>query len=310
MIINRCVPLGIMVACLTALDLHAARLGDPAAPLSIKEWIKGKATDVKDGKNIYVVEFWATWCGPCRVSIPHLTEVQARFKDKGVVVVGISDETAEKVKPFVQGQGAKMDYIVAIDDERKTSRAYMEAFNQNGIPHAFIVSKEGRVVWHGHPMDGMDKALEAIVAGRYDLEAAVKRDALREQLEKYREVSRENEAQARELGRKVLDSIGDSPEALCDFAFAVVTDMRAKQRDFALADLALDRAEKAAGGKTHRALSIRGISRFENGQPEEGMRLVREALQLSTDQADKERYENYLRIMEQRKAQLQAVPAR
>src|SRR5436189_5204296 len=97
---------------LTAFPLLAARLGDPAAALTIKDWVKGKAVDVKDGKNIYVVEFWATWCGPCKVSIPHLTEMQAKFKDKGVVFVGISDEPLATVKPFVEKMAEKMDYTV------------------------------------------------------------------------------------------------------------------------------------------------------------------------------------------------------
>jgi thiol-disulfide isomerase/thioredoxin len=300
--------MGAALACFLGFDLPAAKIGDPAAPLAIKEWIKGKPVDVKDGKNVYVVEFWATWCGPCRVSIPHLTEVQKKLKDKGVVVVGISDETADKVKPFVETQGEKMDYVVALDDERKTSKAYMQAFNQNGIPHAFIVSKEGKVVWHGHPMDGMDKVLDEIIAGKYDLQAALKKDALREQMDEYRRLSHEDEGKARELGRKTLDAIGNNADALCDFAFAVVTDMAAKKRDFALADEALDQAEKAAGGKSHRALSIRGISRFENGKPDAGMDLVREALKLAQYPADKGRYENYLKIMEQRKASLNAKP--
>lgn len=141
----------------------AAKVGDPAAPLAVKEWVKGKSVDVKDGKNVYVVEFWATWCPPCRTSIPHLTEIQKKFKDKGVVVIGVSTEKLDTVKKFVEKQGDNMNYTVAIDDGGKTSKGYMTAYNQNGIPHAFIVGKDGNVVWHGHPMSGLDKAIEKIV---------------------------------------------------------------------------------------------------------------------------------------------------
>jgi thiol-disulfide isomerase/thioredoxin len=163
----------LVLAFLAALPLAAAELGGPAPKLDISEWIKGQPVTLAEGKgtNIYVVEFWATWCPPCRTSIPHLTELQKKFKSKGVVIIGISDEKADVVKKFVEKQGDKMDYVVAIDGG-KTSEGYMEAFGVNGIPHAFIVDKEGRIVWHGHPMSGLDEALAQVAAGTYDLEAA------------------------------------------------------------------------------------------------------------------------------------------
>ena len=156
-----------------ATGLHAAELGDAAKPLDIKEWVKGNAVTLAEGKGktIYVVEFWATWCPPCRTSIPHLTELQKKFKDKGVVFIGVTDEKSDVVKKFVEKMGDKMAYTVAID-AGKTSAGYMEAFGIGGIPHAFIVDKEGKIVWQGHPMDNLDKALDEIVAGKYDLNAA------------------------------------------------------------------------------------------------------------------------------------------
>jgi thiol-disulfide isomerase/thioredoxin len=142
-----------------------AERGDPAAALKINQWIKGGPVDPTDGKNIYVVEFWATWCPPCRVSIPHLTALQKRFKDKGVLFVGISDEPPTTVKPFVTKMADKMDYTIACDDDRQTFAAYMRAYRHDGIPTAFIVDKNGKVLWDGHPMAGLDKAIEAVLAG-------------------------------------------------------------------------------------------------------------------------------------------------
>jgi thiol-disulfide isomerase/thioredoxin len=143
---------------------NRAKLGDPAAPLAVKEWVKGGPVNVNDGKAIYVVEFWATWCGPCKVSIPHLSALQREYKDKGVVVVGVSDEVPDTVKPFVTKMGAQMDYAVACDDSEGTTTGYMEAYGINTIPTAFVVNKEGRVVWRGHPMMGLDKAVADLVA--------------------------------------------------------------------------------------------------------------------------------------------------
>jgi thiol-disulfide isomerase/thioredoxin len=153
---------------LAALQVSAAELGMPAPALNVTEWVKGKAVDLNEGKgkNIYVVEFWATWCPPCRASIPHLTELQKKFKDKGVIVIGVSDETVAEVKPFVTKMGTKMEYTVAVDKNDKTSAAYMGAFGVGGIPHAFVVDKTGAIVWHGHPMGGLDKAIEAVLEGK------------------------------------------------------------------------------------------------------------------------------------------------
>jgi thiol-disulfide isomerase/thioredoxin len=142
----------------------AAQIGDPAPALSISAWIKGeevKLDEVK-GKKIVVVEFWATWCGPCRSSIPHLTALQKKFADRGVVFVGVSSEDAAKVRPFVDQMGDKMDYIVATDNNNQTSDAFIKAYGQSGIPCAFIVDREGRVAWVGHPMGDLEKNLEKL----------------------------------------------------------------------------------------------------------------------------------------------------
>ena len=141
-----------------------AKLRDPASPLVIKEWAQGGPVDVKDGKNLYVVEFWATWCGPCRQSIPHLNELQKKLKNKGVVVVGVSDEAPDTVKPFVKKMGVQMEYAVACDDARQTYANYMDAYGYNGIPTAFVVGKDGRVIWHGHPMVGLDQVLNRFLS--------------------------------------------------------------------------------------------------------------------------------------------------
>lgn len=165
----------------------AAQLGDPAAPLKIRQWVKGDPVDLATvkGKKIVVVEFWATWCPPCRTSIPHLTELQKKFKDKDVLFVGISDEAASVVEPFVKKMGDQMDYLVAIDDERSTSKGYMEAYGQRGIPTAFVVDKAGNVVWVGHPMGQLEETLQMIVAGNYDMQRAQRRGEAMELVQQF-----------------------------------------------------------------------------------------------------------------------------
>ena len=186
---------------------RATELGDTAPPLKIAEWVKGKPVDLAagKGKQVFVVEFWATWCGPCRASIPHLTELQKKFKDKEVVFIGVSDETPAKIKPFVATMGEKMDYTVAADQGGETGAAYMGAFGVNGIPHAFVIDKDGQLAWHGHPMAGLDQVLEQLLAGKLDLGVLKKRKLAQQKLELYlgRVGSGQDDVQTAQLGQEL-----------------------------------------------------------------------------------------------------------
>ncbi len=283
----------------------AARLGDPAAKLTIKDWVKGQPVDVTDGKHIYVVEFWATWCGPCKVSIPHLTEMQAKFKDKGVVFVGISDEAADTVKPFVEKMAEKMAYTVACDDERKSNEGYMAAFDQNGIPTAFVVGKDKKILWLGHPMSDLESTLESVIKGTYNLADAIKKDEARAELAEYTKLSSAGDAKAGALGQKILKNLPNEVDALSDFAFGIVANSQNKNRDFALANAALDRADKAAGGKTAKVLGTRAIALFESGKQAEGLAMAKEAVSACKEPEKLPMYKNFVRVME---ARLQPKP--
>ena len=142
----------------------ALTIGDPAPSIEV-EVLKGEAVDIAAGRgeHVYVIEFWATWCPPCLKSAPHLSKLQAKLGDKGLKVIGISDEDKETVEPFIQDLGTKMDYTVAIDPSRRSHRRYMQPFGLTGIPHAFVVSKAGDLVWHGHPMDPFLEHLLAVL---------------------------------------------------------------------------------------------------------------------------------------------------
>ncbi|MBI4556058.1 MAG: TlpA family protein disulfide reductase [Candidatus Hydrogenedentes bacterium] len=146
-------------------SILGARLGDPAQKLQIKEWVKNGPVELEagKGKNIFVVEFWATWCPPCRRSIPHLTELQQKYRDKDVVIVGVSMEEPSDVKPFVEKMGDKMNYAVAIDDAYKTYAGYMEAYGAPGIPWAFVVDKRGNLVWQGSPLDDLESVIKKVI---------------------------------------------------------------------------------------------------------------------------------------------------
>lgn len=156
-----------------AQDTATLKPGLPAPKPEIEHWVKGKAPEFFTPGTVYVVEFWATWCGPCRASMPHLTELQKEHPE--IVIVGISDEPLEKVEPFINSEAwaEKTGYRITTDPDRSVHTDYMKAAGQNGIPTAFIVGKDGIVEWIGHPMQ-MDAPLEQVIAGTFDREAAAK----------------------------------------------------------------------------------------------------------------------------------------
>jgi thiol-disulfide isomerase/thioredoxin len=162
------------------------KLGSRAPAIKVARWIKGvPLTEFAPGK-VYVVEFWATWCVPCKTSIPHLTELAKKYEGKATFT-GISafeeqnlkDESyIAKVEKFVEDYGPRMDYNVAVDGKDGwMGTTWMKASEQPGIPTAFVIDQKGAIAWIGHPMAGLDEAVGQIVSGTYDINAEVAKRA-------------------------------------------------------------------------------------------------------------------------------------
>jgi thiol-disulfide isomerase/thioredoxin len=119
-----------------------SNIGKDLPPLSI-ESIANPLPAVA-GKPM-IVEFWATWCGPCRQTIPHLNKLYSTYKSKGLLVVGITKESPTVVQNFMKE--IPMTYSVA----RDASGSLSSGFGIKGIPHALLVDSRGIIVWEGHP---------------------------------------------------------------------------------------------------------------------------------------------------------------
>jgi thiol-disulfide isomerase/thioredoxin len=142
------------VSCFGSLKEGGASNVGKTVPAAQLDFVANKADTA--GKP-YILEFWATWCGPCRQSIPHLNQVYAKFKDRGLLIVGVSDEEPALVKEFMKK--LPMNYAVAID----ASGSLGTAFGIRGIPHALVVDKTGKIVWEGHPMELEDSTIEKVL---------------------------------------------------------------------------------------------------------------------------------------------------
>jgi thiol-disulfide isomerase/thioredoxin len=166
------------------------KVGDKAPPLDHVNWIKGEPVKAWEAGHVYVIDFWATWCGPCRASIPHVNELAKQHAADNVTVIGAAIWPKPKMVPtadFVKEKGDAMSYLIAEDIDGATATAFMAASGNNGIPTAMVIDKQGTIAWMGHPMDGLDTVIAHVVKGDYDPQAALalnaKADAIKTELE-------------------------------------------------------------------------------------------------------------------------------
>lgn len=184
------------------LDAKPLVPGDDAPALTGLAWLKGDGFTKFEPGTVYVLDMWATWCLPCVRGIPHITELAKKHANDKVRVVGISvwEESrdlmpphatyADRVQAFVDGQGLAMGYDVAFapSDTANAASEWMERAGRSSIPTAFVVDGRGKLAWVGHPMNGLDRVVEQVVAGTFD--AAAEAARLRAQESRVREGQR------------------------------------------------------------------------------------------------------------------------
>lgn len=130
-------------------------------------WIQGEKPKAWEKDKVYMLECWATWCGPCIRVIPHVNELHAKYADKGLVIIGMNvwEDGKEKVETFVKDKGDEMSYNVAyVGKGGQFEKDYLEAAGVRGIPHAFLV-KNGKLLLSTHPARINEKLIEDVLAG-------------------------------------------------------------------------------------------------------------------------------------------------
>lgn len=156
-----------------AQDDATLAVGSAAPPLVIEQWPRGVPVTRFERGRVYVVEFWATWCTPCHLVVPKLTELQRN--NPALTVIGVAaseqassphrDDRLEKVQDYIFKRSDEIGYTMAYDGSGETWRRWMVAAQRGGIPAAFIIGPDGRLAWIGNPLvPDFEKELAATLA--------------------------------------------------------------------------------------------------------------------------------------------------
>jgi len=305
-------------------------VGDPSPPLAVQTWVKGDASGALEKGKVTVVEFWATWCGPCIHNMPHLSDLQERYAEKGVKVVGVNiwDDPA-KVEPFMRETAPIHDksgdeimrYAVAIEEKEdpddvekgKMAREWMAAAGRDGIPCAFLVDREGRIAWIGHPAS-LDEPLAKVVAGEWDLEAEksayAARMAQKAKIASYHRLFGEgNYAEAYALGREVVrGSLANDALGLNLLAWNIVDPVKPpKVRDLDLALEAAKRANELTKSEDPHVLDTLAMVHHERKDLSEALRWQRLAAKFAKGKPVEEEVLARLKEFEEESAKIEAA---
>ncbi len=138
--------------------------GAPAAPFSLRD-LTGTVHTLEEFKGkVVVLSFWATWCGPCQVEMPHLQAMYQELGPKGLVILGISADDAKTVsgvRPIVAAK--KLTYPILLDTDTKVVALYNP---QKTLPYTVVVGRDGKVaeVHAGYTPGDEVKLKEKLVA--------------------------------------------------------------------------------------------------------------------------------------------------
>jgi len=138
--------------------------GDAPPPLGLESILQGPGGAQPDwtalkGK-VVVLEFWATWCGPCVAAMPHLNELADKFKDQPVKFIAITDQEEKVVVPFLRKK--PIQAWIGLD----TDKSMFKAYGVTGIPHTVVVDQDGRIAVITHPTSLTEEHLTDLLAGK------------------------------------------------------------------------------------------------------------------------------------------------
>lgn len=308
MIGRRLVALG-LIAMFVPLPAWALDVGDDAPALKVKKWIKGdkfKLEDVKD-KEIVVLMFFTTTCYPCRVTLPKVNEIQAKFEKDGVRTIGLTPEDSSTVMNFVHSMGARVGVSVAIDTDGLTYKSFFEEEgDMEKLPRMVIIDRKGKIAWHGHPADDdFGEELELLVLKQPAPEdkKLKKANSLREkylELAKKSEIADDEKEEMKKIGEQMIKLGADYKDFLVDVTNMIVKNKSIKNRDLAIAKKSIETAYELTEGKDCRIIELRARVEYKAGNTRGALKYLREALNVCEEFDHEDKLQNLVKKLKKK----------
>jgi len=142
-------------------DRCAAVMGRSAPPIELT-WLDGSSPSGLESLRgrVVLLEFWRTWCGPCRQQVRHLNELHERYEADGLLTVAVSDEPADLLRTTAEELG------IAYATARAAEEGAEALYGIRSVPRAFLIDRAGVLVWVGHPATLEEERLRSLLAQR------------------------------------------------------------------------------------------------------------------------------------------------
>jgi len=173
------------------------KIGDPAPPLTVNAWVRGEPVTQFEKGEVYVMDFWATWCGGCINSFPHISAIAQKYEGRVhfFSVDSYEDidqkkgvDPVKKMTEFLKTpQGQRLTLDVGVDStDNRMFNSWIKPLRRAGFPTTFVIDQEGKIAWVDVNLDHLDWVLGQVLSGTWDCEKAaavmIQRDALEDMM--------------------------------------------------------------------------------------------------------------------------------